>query len=112
MTDRVVLKWPVAVDDRPHKIGSGQILHVACQSQETSDANCVMVWTIEPRPARGEVPLPTREVQVFGTGQPLPFFAEPLGTASAAGGRLIWHLFSLPPVVNGSVEETEKKEIG
>jgi hypothetical protein len=113
MNDRVVLKWPVAVDDRIHRIGSGEILHVACQSQSDQDAGCVMVWTIEPRPKRGEpAPVPTREVQVYGTGHPLPFFAKALGTAVAANGRLVWHLFELPPAVNGSVEENEKRAIG
>lgn len=109
MTDRMVLKWPVAVDDRPHKIGAGQVMHVSCQSQDIRDANCVMVWTIEPRPARGEVPIPTREVQVYGTGQPLPFFVEPIGTAIAAGGALVWHLFALPPVLDDAIVHTFEK---
>jgi hypothetical protein len=100
VTDRVVLKWPVAVDDRVHRIGGGQIVHVACQDPREID--CVMVWTIEPRPARGESPVPTREVQVFGTGQPLPFFADHLGTAITANGQLVWHLFALPPVLDGT----------
>lgn len=111
MTDRVVLKWPVSVDDRPHRIGSGQVVHVACQ--DPTDPAWVEVWTIEPRPRNGEVPIPTREVQVFGTGQPLPFFATHLGTALAANGRLVWHVFSLPPVVDGSVvEPSEIRSIG
>jgi hypothetical protein len=39
-----------------------------------------------------------RLVQVFGTGHPLPYFAEHLGSAVAVNGGLVWHLFSLPEV--------------
>jgi len=89
LTDRAVYKWPVAVDDRPHKIGGGQVIHVGCQ--DPLDVDRVTVWTVEQR----QGPVPKRTVQIFATGQPLPFDAEPLGTALALGGRLVWHLFSL-----------------
>jgi hypothetical protein len=86
-----VLKWPIAVDDKPHKIGGGEVVHVACQDQYRPDV--VTIWTIEPRYAQPE---PKRRVQVYGTGQPLPFFAEHLGSVVAAGGQLVWHAFQLP----------------
>jgi len=92
VTDRVVLKWAVSVDDTPHKIGGGEIVHVACQYPE--DPTTVTVWTVEPRNEGARV-LP-RTVQVYGTGQPLPLFAQPLGSTVAAGGRLVWHLFWMP----------------
>lgn len=87
--DRVVLKWPVPVDDHTHKIGGGSVIHVDCQ--DPHDPSHVMVWTVEQR----EGPVPQRTVQVFGTGQPLPFNAEHLGSAMALGGRLVWHVFQL-----------------
>lgn len=91
MTDRVVLKWLVPVDDRVHRIGSGQVVHVG--AQYPGDYDVVTVWTIEPR----HVPVSqTRQVQVYGTGHPLPFFAEHLGSAVVAEGRFVWHVFELP----------------
>lgn len=95
--DRAVLKWPVAVDDRPHKIGGGQVVHVA--NQYDDEINVVTIWTIEPR--YGSV-LPKRTVQVYGTGQPLPIFATHLGSVVVAGGHLVWHAFELPRVLDGS----------
>jgi hypothetical protein len=104
MTDRVVLKWPVSVDDRTHKIGGGQIVHVACQFPR--DVSVVMVWTIEPRNEGAR--LPKRKVQIFGTGQPLPFFAEHLGSAVVGGGNLVWHLFLLPEPGATTSDTTEE----
>jgi hypothetical protein len=91
VSDRAVLKWPVAVDDRPHRIGGGEVVHVDCQNPH--DPSVITIWTIEPRYAQPE---PKRRVQVFGTGQPLPFFAEHLGSVVAAEGQLVWHAFQLP----------------
>ncbi len=101
MTDRRVLKWPVPVDDRPHLIGTGDIIHVDCQSP--TDPSMVTVWTIEPRyvPVRQ-----TRRVQVFGTGQPLPYFATHIGSALALRGQIVWHAFELP----GQDAESETAE--
>jgi hypothetical protein len=90
VTDRAVLKWDVPVDDTTHRIGGGQIVHVGCQYA----SDVVTVWTVEPR--RGATT--RRRVQVFNTGHPLPYFAEHVGTAMAANGALVWHLFELPEV--------------
>jgi len=87
-----VLKWQVSVDDRPHKIGGGDIVHVAIQYPQQPDV--VTVWTIEPRSDT----TPKREVQVYGTGHPLPFFAKHLGSCTTLDGGLVWHLFELPTV--------------
>ena len=92
MTDRAVLKWDVPVDDTPHQIGGGQVLHVACQHS----ASVVTVWTLEPR--NRDAVTAMRRVQVFGTGQPLPYFAEHVGSTVTAGGALVWHVFELPEV--------------
>jgi hypothetical protein len=98
--DRAVLKWPVSVDDRSHKIGGGPVVHV--DSQNPHDPSMVVVWTIEPRYAQAE---PKRRVQVYGTGQPLPYFAEHLGSVVTAGGQLVWHVFQLPDPRNDNESE-------
>jgi hypothetical protein len=94
VTDRAVLKWQVAVDDREHRIGGGEIVHVAVQYPDQPDV--VTVWTVEPR--NRDAVTAMRLVRVFGTGHPLPYFATPLGSAVTANGRLVWHLFELPEV--------------
>jgi hypothetical protein len=35
-------------------------------------------------------------VQIFGTGQPLPYFATHIGSALALRGQIVWHAFELP----------------
>jgi hypothetical protein len=87
-----VLKWVVPVDDQPHEIGCGKVVHVACQS----GPELVMVWTEEHAPGKPEQ---TREVQVYGTGHQVPMFAEHVGSVVTAGGALVWHVYELPPVV-------------
>jgi hypothetical protein len=90
MTDRIVAKWPVSVDDRPHPIGGGEVVHVGIQ--HPGDIDTVTVWTIEPRTGAQ----PKRVVQIFGTGQPLPYFAVHLGSAITMNGMFVWHVFELP----------------
>ena len=83
-----VLKWSVPVDDHPHEIGLGKVMHVACQSTPDS----VEVWTLE----LGEPH--TMLAQVFGTGQPLPGSVQQhLGSTVTAGGALVWHVFEVRP---------------
>lgn len=106
-TARRVLRWEVPVDDDWHKIGGGQVLHVAVRR----DRYTVEVWTLEPsRMARvmvGNEPTdreiatitePMRTVRVYGTGQAISDAdTEHLGTAIAPETldymRLVWHLF-------------------
>lgn len=77
------LKWSVPVDDRPHEIGGGKVLHVACQN----GPDAVEVWTLELNDSK-------RWVQVFGTGQPLPGSVTAfVGTALAS--PLVWHVFEV-----------------
>lgn len=79
-----VLKWTVPVDDRPHEIGAGKVMHVACQS----DPTVVQVWTLELGKPQ------TKLAQVFGTGQPLP--GSVVGfIGSALQGRYVWHVFEV-----------------
>lgn len=94
MTARV-LKWVVPVDDQPHKIGTGPVLHVACQQGPES----VEVWTRE-----GPEPVQHRPVRVYGTGQPLPARWAHIGSAVTAGGALVWHVFAAHPEAWGPDE--------
>lgn len=82
-----VLKWNVGVDDRVHEIGSGPVVHVACQGRYDT----VQVWTIEAGDST-----PERRVQAFGTGQSLPGDIGPhLGSVLTMNGALVWHLFEV-----------------
>src|SRR4051812_14815663 len=99
MTDRAVFKWRVPIDDRLHQIGGGQVVHVGAQYPD--DYDVVTVWTIESR----ERPIDkTRQVQIYGTGHPLPYFATHLGSVVVAEGRFVWHLFELPGLPDASQE--------
>lgn len=84
---RRVLKWNVPVDDQPHEIGSGRVLHVACQYGPES----VQVWTLE----YGEPT--TRLAQVFGTGQPLPGTVDAHLGSTVTARALVWHVFEVTP---------------
>lgn len=85
-SERSVFRYPVPVDDQWHTVAlSGPIVHVACRD---SDA-IVEFWAISG--AESEC---LRAFRVFGTGHPLPPAATThVGTAFAAGGALVWHLF-------------------
>jgi hypothetical protein len=85
-----VLKWVVPVDDETHRIGSGPVVLVECQS----GPGLVMVWTEE----YDRSPAQDREVQVYGTGHDIPLFAEHLGSVMVklGVGPLVWHVYALP----------------
>ena len=80
-----VLKWNVPVDDEWHPIGSGPVVHV-----DAFNPWEVFIWTLQENESQ------TRAARVYGTGQPLPENVEHLGSASANGGALIWHVFGSP----------------
>lgn len=84
MSERV-LKYDVPVDDLWHSVGGGPVIHVACQR----DSGVVQVWTREWGSAYR-----ARAVRVFATGQPLPEGMDHLGSALAADGGLVWHVFA------------------
>lgn len=85
------LKWSVPVDDSSHEMGTGQVLKVACQHDHES----VQVWTLEDETTLARAP---RSARAFATGQPLPGAAMAhIGTALAADGQLVWHLFEVLP---------------
>jgi hypothetical protein len=84
-----VLKWEVKVDDMPHEVGSGMVVHVECQH----GPSIVHVWTEETEESLDRM----RTVQIFGTGQPIPITALWLGTtvAKSAITTLVWHAYEL-----------------
>jgi len=90
-----ILKWTVPVDDKPHSIGAGDVVHVDNQHGELNE---VQVWTFEDPQINPYTPYNSnhRVVQVFGTGQELPSLSHPLGSAIVAGGQLVWHVVELP----------------
>lgn len=81
----IVGRYEVPADDRWHRYQlSGPVLHVAARTPNT-----VEFWaTVDSHAALTA----TRHFRVFGTGQPLPGDVVHVGTALAAGGRLVWHL--------------------
>jgi hypothetical protein len=86
---RVVLKWPVLVNDLEQMIGGGPVAHVECQA----NPNTVMVWTIE-LADQDAAEIQMRWVQVYGTGQPVPPGSSHLGSCLTLSGTLVWHVFS------------------
>lgn len=80
-----VLRYEVPVDDAWHPVEfAGDVLHVAARRPDV-----VEFWALDGTAAE----VSTRQLRVFGTGQP---FDEPMtymGTALAAEGVLVWHLF-------------------
>ena len=79
-----VCRYDLPVDDQWHELGlSGAVLHVASRHPEV-----VTLWALH-----SGGPLLPRSFGVFGTGQVLPPDARHAGTALAAGGALVWHVF-------------------
>lgn len=93
---RRILKWTIPVDDRDHPCGSGPVVHVDVQGNDTA---VVQVWTDE-RDAEAVV---LTSARVYGTGQPIPELDEVIGTALVLGGHLVWHVLrrvvELPPAM-------------
>ena len=92
MSGGVVYRYEVPVDDQPHRLPTGLVLHVGCRN----DPAVVEVWLWVQRSPIFEGH--EIAVQVFGTGHPLPpEVQEHLGTTLAADGYLVWHLFRVQP---------------
>jgi hypothetical protein len=83
---RQVFRYEVPADDHWHTVElSGPILHVAARRPDV-----VEFWA-----QTGAGLTQARTFRVFGTGHPLPpgVALAHRGTALAAGGALVWHLF-------------------
>lgn len=87
---RRVFRWVIPVDDQPHKMGGGPVVMVDTRGS----TDTVEVWTIEMVDDKTFVSLNReRRAQVFGTGHPIPFESEHVGSAITPGNVLVWHLF-------------------
>ncbi|WP_093803971.1 hypothetical protein [Streptomyces sp. Wb2n-11] len=85
MDTRVIDRFEIPIDDRPHLIDLiGSILHAACRRHGVVD-----VWAYA-RPERME-PM-HRTFQVVGTGQSIPAGASHVATAITPYGTLVWHI--------------------
>jgi hypothetical protein len=79
-----VYRYEVPVDGRWHELDlSGAVLHVASRRPDVVD-----LWALH-----SGGPTLRRRFRVFGTGHPLPDGVCHVGTALAAGGELVWHVF-------------------
>lgn len=99
MSHHRILRWKVPVDDRPHPIGRGQACHVAVRPESVRRGlNEVEVWTLEQVPdsfpSCPEVFM--RQVQVVGTGQPLPTgWVFHVGSCLESARPLVWHVIEV-----------------
>ena len=92
MSQRRMLRYVVAIDDRPHLVPL------------TSDPVTLPVAAISPWGARSVefwteyvegAPETQRAFQVFGTGHPLPPGARHVGTCARTEQGFVWHLFEV-----------------
>lgn len=81
---RRVLKWAVPIDDEPHLIGSGLVVHVG---QQQGDNRILQVWTQE----TDGVDECQRAV-VFGTGHPISDDAL-RHAGSVVVEPFVWHVY-------------------
>lgn len=82
-----VIKTNVRVDDNPHPVPGGRVVHVACQNGPES----VQVWTED----HDSIEKAVRSVQVFGTGHWMPNDSVHLGSTML--GPLVWHVYEVKP---------------
>ena len=81
-----ILKWQVPIDDQPHDIGRGRIVHVDWQGSRHTGG--VVVWTEE---IVGDV-RQDRWVQVVGTGHQYASYGVAVGTCLMPDTGLVWHV--------------------
>lgn len=91
---RTVWKYDIRVTDQVHieMVPAGaSVLHVAAQGKVV---NRVSLWVMVPDTAAPKEPW---AFHVYGTGHAMPDAGlAHLGTALAADGALVWHLFRAP----------------
>lgn len=87
-----ILRWEVPVDDEPHLIGAGPVVHIDSRRDRFPRGDRVEVWTLSSQAC----PEPSRRVQVVGTAHPFPIDWTPLGSVVALDGLLVWHLCEVP----------------
>lgn len=80
-----VLMWKVPIDDLPHDVGGGEVVHIGNLSGEP---DVLQIWTKEEDVDKAH--LYRRDVQVIVGAHPFPNNAAVLG--SHISGRIIYHL--------------------
>ena len=90
---KTVLKWLVAVDDRPYAIGGGKVVLVGPSENPAT----VYVWTEEELGYGNDQKKEIRLAQVYGTGHKVPDEAQHLGSTQTVLG-LVWHVYEVPSV--------------
>lgn len=104
MKTRRVLRYEISINDQPTTIPAGKVVHLSEYrlNTVTGERNRVEVW-VEVL-VGGSWPavqnFPTQRVQIFGTGHPLP--VDALHLASTLDGPLVWHLYQLTNLKDGS----------
>jgi hypothetical protein len=96
VSESVILKWTVPVDDRSHAFEwsyGATVVHVAPHPQRIDQ---VQVWTLSARITDPERPTETRHLRVFATGQRIPAPSTHRGTAVLPEVGLVWHVIELP----------------
>lgn len=108
-----VLRWDVPIDDAWHKIGAGDVVHVATRTHRERPGDLVEIWTLEDTAPDGIQfdDLRKRAVTAVGTGHPVPDNTRHIGSAVVPtfslvpsmlrGGKdsiesrigLVWHVF-------------------
>ena len=87
-----ILKFQVPVDDQAHRLmlpDGAWIVHVDVQG---AAIDVVTFWALV-ETGQPEVP---RAFHVYPTGAPVTSDCDYVGTALAAAGGLVWHLFEVP----------------
>lgn len=86
-----ILRHPLPVDDQPHRIDCGRVVHVNCKHA----VDVVEVWALDSNAY-------ARHFIVIGTGRDTPFGYQYVGTAlTRPNGDLVWHVFEENPDGHG-----------
>lgn len=94
-----ILMWDVPVDNLPHHIGGGSVVHVASLKGRV---DVIQIWTKE-RDA-DKASLYRRDVQVVQGAHPFPWDCEVLGTVILSNGNLILHVIETEPMRPADIE--------
>ena len=96
----LILRWDVPIDDLPHDIGAGQVIHIDCL-EKLEDNNwrkpaitSIQVWTFEESTDKAH--LYRRDVQVIPGAHTFPNDFKPLGSVVVPTAEaVIYHVVQL-----------------
>ena len=88
MSARKMFRFEIPVDDAPHPFTIGGVPVAA--ATDAGDPSMVEFW------AEHGLPLEEVQLQIFGTGQPIPETARWCATCPRhPGSGLVWHLYEV-----------------